>query len=87
MKKVEVGDRVTVKEPTEGFYSEYAGNPKITMHPGQLGVVFAVDRPDTCANTLSVCVHFIQILALRPDLIHTNSVQTCAVHKSKLRKI
>jgi hypothetical protein len=62
MKKCDlhVGDRVTVKERTEGYYSNYGGNPAIFLEPCMVGVVGAIDVPSVCRENVSfVCVDFL----------------------------
>ncbi len=61
MKKsdLHVGDRVTVKESVEGYYSNYGGNPVIFLEPGMVGIVGAIDVPSVCREGVSfVCVDF-----------------------------
>ena len=56
---VKLGDRVTVKERVEGYYSNYGGNPAIWFEPGMVGVVGAIDVPSVWrANVSFVCVDF-----------------------------
>ena len=61
MKKrdVKLGDRVTVKERIEGYYSIFGGRPAIFLEPGMVGVVGAIDVPSVfLANVSFVCVDF-----------------------------
>lgn len=61
MKKADlhVGDRVTVKERIEGYYSNYGGNPAIFLEPGTVGVVGVIDVPSVRRERVSfVCVDF-----------------------------
>ncbi len=61
MKKsdLHVGDRVSVRERVEGYYSDYGGNPAIFLEPGIVGVVGAIDVPSVCRESVSfVCVDF-----------------------------
>ena len=61
MKKADlhVGDRVTVKERVEGYYSNYGGNPAIFLESGMVGVVGAIDVPSVRREGVSfVCVDF-----------------------------
>lgn len=62
MKKsdLKVGDRVTVKERVEAYYSNYGGNPAMFLEPGMSGVVGAVDVPSVRREKVSfVCVDFL----------------------------
>lgn len=52
---MKVGDTVTVKEATEAYYSQYAGNPKMVIHPGQIGVIAAVNVPSVWRENVSFC--------------------------------
>ena len=57
--QVHVGDQVTCKQPEEAYYSGYAGEPKCSFEPGDVGTVAAVDVPYvTGRNTTFVCVDF-----------------------------
>ena len=61
MKKsdLHVGDRVTVKERVEGYYSNYGGRPAIFLEPGTVGVVGAINVPSVRRENVSfVCVDF-----------------------------
>jgi hypothetical protein len=61
MKKsdLHVGDRVTVKERVEGYYSDYGGNPAIFLEANMVGVVGAIDVPSVCREGVSfVCIDF-----------------------------
>lgn len=81
MKKsdVKLGDRVTVKERVEGYYSRYGGNPAIFLEPGTVGVVGAIDVPSVCREGVSfVCVDF-----LCPA---TGRIERAAVYYSNLCK-
>ncbi len=82
MKKsdVKIGDQVSVKERVEGYYSEYAGNPAISLEPGMIGVVGAIDVPSVNrTNVTFVCVDF---------LCHaTGKIERTAVYYRNLRKV
>jgi hypothetical protein len=57
--ELRIGDRVTVKERLEGYYSGYGGNPAIFLEPGMVGVVGAIDVPSVFREKVSfVCVDF-----------------------------
>lgn len=45
MAKLKVGDKVRVKQPTEAYYSKYAGNPQVIITPELVGTVKATDVP------------------------------------------
>jgi hypothetical protein len=82
MKKsdVQVGDRVTVKERVEGYYSTYGCNPAIWLEPGMVGVVGAINVPSVCrANVTFVCVDFL--------CSATGKIERAAVYYPNLRKI
>ena len=53
--KVTVGMKVTCKRPVEAYYSNYAGNPKVTFEPGMIGTVAAVDVPSVHRENVSFC--------------------------------
>lgn len=61
MKKADLhlGDRVTVTERVEAYYSDYGGNPAIFLEPGMVAVVGAIDVPSVCRQNVSfVCLDF-----------------------------
>lgn len=45
MRKIQVGDSVTVKKPIAAMYSGYTGNPTITLTPDIRGRVAVVNVP------------------------------------------
>jgi hypothetical protein len=82
MKKsdVKIGDQVSVRQPVEGYYSRYAGNPAIYLEPGMVGVVGAIDVPSVCrANVSFVCVDFY--------CYATGKTERAAVYYGNLRKV
>jgi hypothetical protein len=82
MKKsdVKLGDRVTVKERVEGYYSKYGGNPAIWLEPGVEGIVGAVNVPSITRENMSfVCVDFFWPA--------TGRTERAAVYYPNLRKM
>jgi len=82
MKKsdVKIGDRVTVRQQVEGYYSRYAGRPPIFLEPGMVGIVGAIDVPSVCrANVSFVCVDFY--------CPATGKKERAAVYYRNLRKV
>jgi hypothetical protein len=43
--KPTIGQKVTTIVARDAFYSEYAGNPKCTFEPGDIGTVAVLDVP------------------------------------------
>lgn len=81
MKKrdVRLGDKVTVKERVQGYYSNYGGRPAIFLEPGMVGVVGAIDVPSVRRERASfVCVDFF--------CPATGKTERAAVHYPNLRK-
>jgi hypothetical protein len=82
MKKsdVKVGDKVSVKERVEGYYSNYGGNPAIFLEPGIVGVMGVIDVPSVRREGVSfVCVDFC--------CPATGRTERAAVHYANLRKV
>lgn len=60
MSKFKVGDIVVVKVQQEAYYSDYAGNPKVMLTVGMVGMVGAIDCPPVHGDKANFdCVDFI----------------------------
>lgn len=59
---IEEGDSITVHTTVEAFYSNYAGNPHLSLEPGVAAIVQRVKRPNVryskAYKDVSVVVNF-----------------------------
>ncbi len=64
-KSLVVGSKVELLKDWKAYYSEYAGNPKVVIKAGMVGVIGATDVPyvycteDVSRGDYFVCVDFV----------------------------
>lgn len=87
MGKLKVGDKVTVTEPCEAFYSNYGGNPKVIIQPGEIGIVKAISVPMVSENHTFICVDYEKPNVFQGDPVHNNITWRIGIQKEFLKKL
>jgi len=81
-RKLELGDVVTVRKSVKAFYSGYVHNPVITLKPGDLAIVGAIDVPAVRQEpgqlATYTCVDFVRPFRTRHP---TNCVWRASVYR------
>ncbi len=83
MSKFRIGDRVELLVDKEPYYSGYAGNPKVLIPAGTIGVIGDVDVPGVYSGKTFTCVDF-----ELPNVYHGNSKQNlwrCSCYRGEIR--
>ena len=83
MKKnhVTIGMKVTVIKEVEAFYSKYGGNPYLSIKPGVVGTVGAINVPvvrNTTGHDCYVCVDYLDVA--------TGKVERASVYYDNLKE-
>ena len=85
---MKIGDKVTVTEEIEAYYSGYAGNPEVIIKPGQIGTVKSVHVPSLWREKgFFNYVDFIIPGVFNGDRIHNNCTWRIAAQDKQLKII
>lgn len=83
---LKVGDRVSLTEPLEAYYSQYAGNPKVIVTPDLVGTIGAIDCPSVRREGVYFhCVDFTLPDIYAGDPRHGNNVWRVAANTKQLK--
>lgn len=58
MKNLKVGEKVTCKQITEAYYSNYGISPKCSFTPNDIGIIGSVNVPYVNKQGTFTCVDF-----------------------------
>ena len=89
--KFKKGDKVTPKIEKEPYYSDYAGNPKVVIKPGEIGTVAAIDVP--CVHQTRrefdafICVDFYLSGVFHGDPRHNNCTWRCSFYPDEIEYV
>ncbi len=81
-----IGDRVSLTEPLEAYYSNYGGNPKVIITPDLVGTIGAIDCPSVRREGVYFhCVDFTLPGVYAGDPRHGNNVWRVAVQTGQIK--